>query len=36
LLEENAKKTALSLKAEHEELDARVTFISKNVENRLP
>lgn len=35
MLEENAKRTAMSLKAEHEELDARVTYISNNVDFRL-
>lgn len=31
-MEENAKRTALSLKAENDELEARVTYISQNVE----
>lgn len=35
MLEENAKRTALSLKAEHEELDARVQYITKNVNFEL-
>jgi hypothetical protein len=31
MTEDNAKKTALALKAENDEIDARVTYISQNV-----